>query len=262
MKILITGGLGSISQIAIERLTDHNLILFDNNENEMYNVKKKYPCLTYILGDIKNADSINKACKNVDIVLHTAALKHVKTGQDFPMESVNTNIIGTQNVIDACKNNDVKKLIYMSTDKSVEPTNVYGMTKHIAERMVLLEKDLNVSVIRSGNVYGSKGSVIPLFKELKRQGKKVPLTSMRMKRWFVSKKVIGDLIHNVMFNDVDKAIYIPLMINYKIVDIIKRMGLEYEIVGITKGEKLEEDLYWDYENYYQGVDCNLIFFKE
>ena len=144
-----------------------------------------------MIGNVKEKDSIK--LEGIDIVIHCAALKHIFVGQEFPYEAVKTNIMGTQNVIDQCKKYGVKKLIYISSDKSVNPTSVYGMTKHIAEKMIL-NSDLNTTIVRSGNIWGSRGSCIPYFLQRKMEGKKIHLTDDRMKRYFVIKSDLCRLI--------------------------------------------------------------------
>lgn len=261
MNIAIIGGTGTTGTILIDALLKTNIktVTSISRDEHKINIMKRRlkDCrVNYIISDVRDYESINSALNNIDIVVHCAALKHVTTGEHFPLESVKTNVIGTGNVIKACKNNNVDKLIFMSTDKAVEPCNVYGMTKHIAEKMVLNDHDLNTCVIRSGNILGSRGSIIPYFKWLISQNKVVPITDIRMKRWFISKESLTRLLLEIIEGSIDKAVYIPKMNLIKIIDVVKKLNCEYKVIGKQDGEKLTERLFWDYE---KPVGCDKYF---
>jgi len=251
MNICLIGGTGSLGIVLLKQLLllKYNVVVLARNENKINKIKAKYQHnqIKFIVADIK--DKMTLDFTGIDYVIHLAALKHVWTGQEFPYEVVKTNIMGTQNIIDKCKEYKVKKLIYISTDKSVEPINVYGMTKHIAEKMIMNEKDLFTVVIRSGNIWGSSGSCIPYFLERKRQGKKIHLTDIKMERYFISAEKLATFIILIMEANKDKALYISKLKNIKIIDIIKRMKCDYEIIGKRDGEKLKEKLYWEGEKF-------------
>ena len=169
-----------------------------------------------------------------------------------------TNILGTQNVLDACKKYNVKKLIFISSDKSVEPVNIYGMTKHIGEKIILNDEDQWSCVIRAGNIWGSRGSCIPYFIERKNQGKKIHLTEKDMRRYFIDGRKLAEFILNIIYYGFNKFIYVPKMKKIKIIDIVKKLGCDYEIVGKQEGEKLEEKLFWDSEKSVKIYDYYII----
>ena len=247
MKIFITGGTGTLGRELVKQLYKrHVLTILSRDEYKISLLKRDYlhDQFNYVIGDIKDKIDLT----GIDIVIHLAALKHVYIGQEFPYEAVKTNIIGTQNIIEACKKYKVKKLIYVSTDKSVEPVNVYGMTKHIAEKMILNELNIKSSIIRSGNIWNSRGSCIPYFIERKKQGKKIHLTDINMKRYFIDCSDLTSFIIKIMKSGKDKKIYIPKMKHIKILDIIKSLKCDYGIIGKREGEKIIEKLVWDNEN--------------
>jgi UDP-N-acetylglucosamine 4,6-dehydratase len=188
-------------------------------------------------------EKVKEAIKGRDVVYHLAAMKHICTGESQPMETVETNIIGTNNIVKACEMYS-KKLIYLSTDKSVYPINTYGCTKLIAEK-IIMNSTIDSVIVRSGNVIGSRGSIIPYFKELKKKNFSVPLTDINMERYFIQiHKLVKILIEALRYYFV---VIIPRMEKYKIIDIINKLGCKYHIIGRQPGEKLKEDLMWDGE---------------
>lgn len=251
MNICLIGGTGSLGQVLLKELFNlgYNVTVLARDEHKISQIKRQYyhGQVKFIIGDIRNRDSIDLS--GISIVIHLAALKHVFTGQEYISETIKTNINGTENVIWACNKYKVKKLIYISSDKSVEPVNVYGMTKHIAEKLILNEKKLFTSIVRSGNIWNSRGSCIPYFMERKRQGKKIHLTDERMERYFIECKRLARFIIVVMRKNKDKTLYIPKMKSLKIIDIIKKLHCDFEVIGKRDGEKLQEKLFWDNEKY-------------
>jgi len=198
--ILITGGTGSFGkkmvQVILEEYKPEKLIIFSRDELKQFEMSqrwsmKKYPCIRYFLGDVRDKERLNRAFHDVDYVIHAAALKQVPAAEYNPEEFIKTNIIGAMNVIDAALSNRVKKVIALSTDKACNPVNLYGATKLCADKLfvaanVYKGRDKTIfSVVRYGNVVGSRGSVIPFYKERARTGE-LPVTDMRMTRFWVT----------------------------------------------------------------------------
>jgi len=243
-RILITGGTGTLGLELSRQLMYYDcaeIIIFSRNEVAQVEMKRLYPDLTYLIGDIRDEKAIRKACKRVDIVYHLAAIKHVSICENQPMEAVKTNIIGTQNVIDACRG----KLISMSTDKAVNPTSIYGYTKAINEVNVLNNKGIN---IRSGNIFGSSGSVIPFFINQAKTKNEITLTDGEMTRYFIK---VEDLVLFMLKAEQKKSgTYWPEgMFAYRMRDIadeiISRYGNDKTKIieiGARPGEKKHESL--------------------
>jgi FlaA1/EpsC-like NDP-sugar epimerase len=237
MKVIISGGLGSLGTQIIERYHKKWQIgVIDNDECRQFDRRREYPDVEFFLGDIRDRDSLNPI-KDYDFVIHAAALKHIEVCERNKWEAVKTNINGTRNVLDACKDYNVP-MVYISTDKAVEPINFYGMTKAIAERMTISE---GFNCVRYGNVFGSRGSIIPLFSQLRKEGKRIPLTHKDMTRFILSLDDALGLIEESMKAKPDGRIFIKKCKACSIIDIAKEFG-EYEIVGAKIGEKLHETL--------------------
>jgi FlaA1/EpsC-like NDP-sugar epimerase len=243
-RILITGGTGTLGHELSRQLIDFNckeIIIYSRNEVAQVEMKRLFPGLNYLIGDVRDKSAIKEACKNVDIVFHLAAIKHVSICESQPMEAVKTNIIGTQNVIDACKG----RLISMSTDKAVNPTSIYGYTKAINEVNVLNAGGIN---IRSGNIFGSSGSVIPFFISQVKTKNKLTLTNGSMTRYFIPVESLTKFILETTFKT--SGIYCPSeMQAYRMSDIAAEIVSLYgdsktEIIEIGQrpGEKLHESL--------------------
>tara|TARA_A100001201_G_scaffold8440_1_gene12911 strand:+ start:4428 stop:5456 length:1029 start_codon:yes stop_codon:yes gene_type:complete len=269
-KILILGGTGALGKTLTERYYKHNdIIVFSRDEHKHVNMMRKYPNIIYQIGDVKDKDSILQVLNEYkpNIIINTAALKHVPICEDNPYESVKTNIIGHKNLIDCINicNHQIETLMFISTDKACKPINVYGMSKAISERLYidfankqtsLAEGDyskplIKVVLCRYGNVLESTGSVIPFFKGLLEKGQKsLPITDKRMTRFSITLDESVDLIE-WSFNHPDSHgnIVVPKLDSLKIVDIAKELGKNYghpdiklEYVGIRQGEKLHEEM--------------------
>lgn len=206
--ILVCGGTGSIGSEIVSQLLNYNpktIRILTNSENELWNTKLKFKNsldkLRFLLGDIRDYERVNRAIQGVDYVFNAAAIKHVPISEYNPMEAIRVNIIGLENIIQAALNNNVKKLIQISTDKAINPTTVMGATKMLGERLVISrqlakgEKKTILSCVRFGNVLGSRGSIIPLIKKQIREGDNVTLTDKKMKRFFLS---IGQAVKLVL----------------------------------------------------------------
>ena len=234
---LVTGGLGSLGTQIIDRYHKKwHIGVIDNDECRQFDRRREYPDVEFFLGDVRDRDSL-KPIKDYDFVIHAAALKHIEVCENNKWEAVKTNVNGTRNVLDACKEYNVP-MIYISTDKAVEPINFYGMTKAIAERMTT---DAGFNCVRYGNVFGSRGSIIPLFSQLRKEGKVIPLTHKNMTRFILTLDDAMNLIEETMKAKPDGRIFIKKCKSCSIVDIAKEFG-EYKTVGAKVGEKLHETL--------------------
>ena len=253
--VLITGGTGSFGKACVKYLLKQKLkkiIILSRNELKQDEMRKRLDSniIRYLLGDIRDLERLKFAFKNVDYVIHAAALKQVPAAEYNPDEFIKTNINGSNNIITAAIDCDVKKVLALSTDKAVNPINLYGATKLCAEKLFLNANAMsghgtNFSIVRYGNVINSRGSIIPLILSLKKKNQKiVPLTNYNMTRFFVK---IEDAVRFVInsLNIMDKGeIFIPKMSRAKIVDIIKAIypAAEYKLIGIRPGEKIDEVL--------------------
>ena len=262
--VLITGGTGSFGSACTKYLLENfklkKLIIFSRDENKQYQMAmkyQKYNNIRFLLGDVRDLQRLNLAMKNVDYVIHAAALKHVPIAEYNPIECINTNILGAQNIIVAALQNNVKKILALSTDKATNPINLYGATKLAAEKLFLAANALTgkdnilFSVVRYGNVISSRGSVIPYFKDLiEKKEKYLPITDLRMTRFFLS---IEDSVKFVL-NSLSKMeygeVFIPKLPSVKIIDLAKTLkrDVKFKIIGLRPGEKIDESLCSKEEN--------------
>ena len=263
-NITIFGGTGSIGTLITEKLLSdydaNEITLFCNNENELWESRNKFGIGPYafdninlVFGDIRNKSAVKKVVENADFVFNCAALKHIGFCEQSPIDAVYTNLIGLQNIINACNKYEVDLMVQISTDKAVEPTSVMGATKLIGERMCRDEGCKKI-IIRLGNVLGSRGSLIPQMEEYMKQERKcIYLTNPKMRRYFITQEDLGDFIMDVcsLKNNNQATIYIPKMKEYEIVKIVSKFleerGLkpdtEIVIFGEGEAEKLTEALF-------------------
>lgn len=262
--ILITGGSGSIGSYLIEKLIKtpcKAIRVFSNNENELYELRKKYSeekKLRYFLGDIKDSRRLKIALENVHIVLHAAALKHVPICEYNPYDAVQTNVIGTQNVIEMSIQSNVEKFVLISTDKAANPTSTLGGTKLLAEKLTVAGMSYSTHsqkpimyCVRFGNVLGSRGSVYEIFQEQIQNNESITITDKEMTRFVMTKDEATDLILSTIPIAKGGEIFVLKMKSMKILDFAKSMILfnnkkleEYKIIetGIREGEKIHEEL--------------------
>lgn len=256
-SILVTGGTGSFGkafiEFALENLDPRRIAIFSRDELKQYEVRQKFnddPRLRWFIGDIRDQHRLIRAFHNVDFVVHAAALKQVDTAEYNPFEYVQTNIIGTQNVIEAAIDTGVKRVIALSTDKASSPINLYGATKLAADKLCQSANhyasgyETRFSVVRYGNVMGSRGSVVPFWKQLVEEGKEIPITDSRMTRFWITlpqavRFVVEsfDLMHG-------GEIFVPRIPSMKIVDLAEAVapGVDTFEIGIRPGEKLHEEM--------------------
>ncbi len=256
--ILITGGTGSFGkkmvQIIMEEYKPKKLIIFSRDELKQFEMSqrwsmKKYPCIRYFLGDVRDKERLNRAFQGVDYVIHAAALKQVPAAEYNPEEFIKTNILGGMNVIDAALMNGVKKVVALSTDKACNPINLYGATKLCADKLFVAANIYGVhdktafSVVRYGNVVGSRGSVVPFFKERAKTGI-LPITDSRMTRFWITLDQSVHFVLRVLDLASGGEIFVPKIPSMSIVDLAKAIAPEctQEVVGIRPGEKIHEIL--------------------
>lgn len=264
-NILITGGTGSFGKKFIKILLDkykpNKVIVYSRDELKQFEMGQVYnePCMRYFIGDVRDRDRLMLAMKGVDYVVHAAALKQVPAAEYNPMECIKTNIMGAQNVIDACIANNVEKVIALSTDKAANPINLYGATKLASDKLFTAANNIvgqgrtRFSVVRYGNVVGSRGSVVPFFKGLIERGAtELPVTDERMTRFWLKLEDGVEFVLKSFQRMQGGEIFIPKIPSMRILDLAKAIAPEAKIriIGIRPGEKLHEvmcpsDLYYE-----------------
>ena len=255
-SILITGGTGSFGKAFLDQvLTSHNparVVIFSRDELKQYEMRQTWgddPRVRFFLGDIRDRDRLNMALRGVDYVVHAAALKQVDTAEYNPMEYVKTNILGSENVIQASLDAGVKKVVALSTDKASSPVNLYGATKLTADKLFISSNHYAVdggtrfSVVRYGNVMGSRGSVIPFFRNLAAAGQPLPITDARMTRFWITLPQAVDFVIDSFADMSGGELYVPRIPSMKVVDLAEAIapGAPLVDIGIRPGEKLHEE---------------------
>ena len=253
-NILITGGTGSFgkkfTQILLENYNPNRVVIYSRDEQKHFQMAQEFthPAMRFFVGDVRDFKRLKKAMNGIDYVVHAAAMKHVHIAEYNPMECINTNIHGAEFVIDASIDSGVKKVIALSTDKAANPINLYGATKLASDKLfvaannVVGQKDTRFSVVRYGNVIGSNGSVIPYFKKLLSQNKKLTITDERMTRFLITLEQGVKFVMDSFYRMHGGEIFVPKIPSMKITDMAKAMsgGEDYEVIGIRPGEKLHE----------------------
>ncbi len=254
-SILITGGTGSFghkfTRTLIERYQPRRIIIFSRDELKQYNMQQIFdaPCMRYFIGDVRDGNRLKEAMRDVDFVIHAAALKQVPAAEYNPMECIKTNIYGAENVIRAAIDNNVSRVIALSTDKAANPINLYGATKLASDKLFVAANNMvgqgetRFSVVRYGNVVGSRGSVVPLFKQLIKDGaKSLPVTHEEMTRFWISLKQGVDFVLKNFERMQGGEIFVPMLPSVKIIDLAKAYApdLPINLIGIRPGEKLHE----------------------
>ena len=263
-SILVTGATGSFGKAFIKFLTKRykkikRLVIFSRDElkqSEMEKVydKKKYPFIRYFIGDVRDQKRLSRALNKIDIVIHSAALKQVPIAEYNPIEFIKTNILGAQNLIEASLNNNVSKVIALSTDKACAPVNLYGATKLCSDKLFVAANNYSgkniFSVVRYGNVLGSRGSVLPLLMQYKNGGT-FTLTSDEMTRFNITLDQGVKVVDWAMQNSNGGEILIPKIPSYKLVNLIQAVGLKNKpkIIGLRKGEKVHEEMITEADSY-------------
>ena len=279
--LLITGGTGSFGKALLEKIIKSHkdikkLIIFSRDELKQFEMsqtfdQKKYKFLRFFIGDIRDSQRLERALEGVDYVVHAAALKQVVTSEYNPFETIKTNVIGSQNLIEACLNKSVGKVIALSTDKASSPVNLYGATKLCSDKLFISanaikgKRDIIFSVVRYGNVMGSRGSVIPVFNEQKKN-KILTITDKRMTRFSLPIEESVDLVLYAIKNAAGGEIFVPKISSFRVLDLAKAIcdKCTIKVIGIRPGEKLHEELISSHDSintldigkYYVITDCS------
>lgn len=259
--ILITGGTGSMGSAFAKYLTQYQpkkLIIFSRGwlaQNELRSQLDELPFMRYFIGDVRDKNRLYRAFKGVDIVIHAAALKDLPTSQYNPTEAMQTNVVGTQNVIDACIDCKVQKCLFISTDKAVAPCNTYGSTKALAEHLWInanltaADDNIRFSVCRYGNVVGSAGSVVLVWRKLLEQGAEwVPITDERCTRFWFKMDDVMRFVEDSIEHMQGGELFIPRLPSIRIVDLAEAMETQYKVVGMRPGEKINEEMEPGYDS--------------
>lgn len=254
-SVLITGGTGSFGRKFVQRIAKmgaRKIIVFSRDELKQYHMQQEHEGdsrLRFFIGDVRDPARLRRAFEDVDVVIHAAALKQVPAAEYNPFEAIKTNIIGAQNVIEAALDSGVKRVVALSTDKAAAPINLYGATKLCSDKLFVAANNfkgaraLRFSVVRYGNVMGSRGSVIPFFLDRRRTGV-LPITDERMTRFNISLEEGVDLVLYALSSMWGGEIFVPRIPSYRIVDVAEAIApkARREIVGIRPGEKLHEEM--------------------
>lgn len=260
-SVLITGGTGSFGKKFVETILNRypdvrRIVIYSRDELKQFELKQKYPeakypQLRFFIGDVRDGERLKRACEGIDVIIHAAAIKQVDTAEYNPEECIKTNVNGAQNVINAALQTGVKHVVALSTDKACAPINLYGATKLTSDKLFTAannisgSRDIKFSVVRYGNVMGSRGSVIPFFMNKRDTGaKELPITDMRMTRFNISLQAGVDLVMFAIGHHLGGEIFVPKIPSYHIVDVAKAIApdLPQVEVGIRPGEKLHEEM--------------------
>lgn len=259
-SVLVTGGTGSFGQkfvrTVLERYQPRRLIIFSRDELKQFEMAMSlspdsHPALRYFIGDVRDGDRLSMALREVDVVVHAAALKQVPAAEYNPFECIQTNVIGAENVVRAALNNKVSRVIALSTDKAASPVNLYGASKLASDKIFVAANNLSgslgtrFSVVRYGNVLGSRGSVIPFFRKLIADGSEsLPITDAEMTRFWITLQQGVDFVLSCLALMKGGEIFVPKIPSMKITDLARHMApdLPQRIVGIRPGEKIHETL--------------------
>jgi len=254
-NILITGGTGSFGKQFVKTILQtykpNKIIIYSRDELKQFEMAQKFKdkCMRYFIGDVRDLPRLQKAMNGVDYVVHAAALKHVPIAEYNPMECIKTNVMGAQNIIDACIDNHVKYTIALSTDKAASPANLYGASKLVSDKLFVAANnlrgnhDIKFSVVRYGNVLGSRGSVIPFFKNLIADGAtSLPITEPNMTRFWITLQEGVEFVLKNFTRMQGGEIFVPKIASMKMIDLATAIApnLPQEIIGIRPGEKLHE----------------------
>lgn len=258
-SVLITGGTGSFGKQFVKTILTRypnitRLVIYSRDELKQFEMSQefsqsRYKGIRYFIGDIRDGERFKRACENIDVIIHAAALKQVPTAEYNPMECIKTNVMGAENVINAAIDCGVKRVVALSTDKAAAPINLYGATKLCSDKLFVAannvsgDRDLRFSVVRYGNVIGSRGSVVPFFLEKRKSGV-LPITHPEMTRFNISLEEGVDLVLYAIDNAWGGEIFVPKIPSFKVTDLTEAIGPDCrtEIIGIRSGEKIHEEM--------------------
>ncbi len=265
-SILITGGTGSFGKAFVKTILScypgvRRLVVFSRDELKQFEMaqafpEKDHPALRYFIGDVRDYDRVRRALEGIDTVIHAAALKQVPAAEYNPFECIKTNILGAQNIIEACLDTGVRNVVALSTDKAAAPINLYGATKLCSDKLFTAAinikggRDLRFSVVRYGNVMGSRGSVIPFFLERRKTGV-LPITDSGMTRFNISLQDGVDMVLWAIEHASGGEIFVPKIPSYRVIDVAKAIGpdCEFPVIGIRPGEKIHEEMITDSDSF-------------
>ena len=264
--ILITGGTGSFgkkfTKTIFERYPDvKRLVIYSRDELKQFEMaqlypESKYPQIRFFIGDVRDGERLKRACEQIDVIIHAAALKQVPTAEYNPDECIKTNVNGAQNVINASLGTDIKIVVALSTDKAAAPINLYGATKLVSDKLFIAannikgKRDLRFSVVRYGNVMGSRGSVIPFFRKKAKEGV-LPITHKDMTRFNISLEEGVEMVLWTIENAIGSELFVPKIPSYKIETLARAIApnAKLENIGIRPGEKLHEEMITESDSY-------------
>ncbi|WBY00906.1 UDP-N-acetylglucosamine 4,6-dehydratase (inverting) [Ramlibacter tataouinensis] len=258
-SILITGGTGSFGRAFVKTLLERwphlrRLVVYSRDELKQFEMQQafpaqRYPGLRWFIGDVRDEARLTRALEGIDVVVHAAALKQVPAAEYNPFECIKTNVLGAQNVIEGCLSAGVQNVVALSTDKAAAPVNLYGATKLCSDKLFVAannikgSRDVRFSVVRYGNVMGSRGSVIPFFLERRKSGV-LPITDPRMTRFNISLQQGVEMVLWAIENALGGEVFVPKIPSYRITDLATAVGPDcrQEVVGIRPGEKIHEEM--------------------
>ena len=245
-RVLITGGTGTLGHVLVPKLLDRGdlPVVFSRDEYKQNLMSTQYPTVEFVLGDVRSYDSVYDATSGVQAVIHAAALKRIEIGERQPWEFIQTNVLGSRHVVAAVQNRGIKSAILVSSDKAVYPINTYGITKALAEKLFL---GAGYSVVRYGNVLGSRGSLLEIVDQCLEEGRPIPITDHRMTRFFWTVEEAADFVLEHLYTS---GLHIPDLQGRRIVDLIQETAPGYPTkeIGVGPGEKLHEWLETEEEN--------------
>jgi UDP-N-acetylglucosamine 4,6-dehydratase (inverting) len=265
-RILITGGTGSFGRAFVRTVLERyptvkRLVVFSRDELKQFEMAQdlstgKYPALRYFIGDVRDEPRLKRALEGIDIVIHAAALKQVPAAEYNPFECIKTNIMGAQNLVEACLDQGISNVVALSTDKAAAPINLYGATKLCSDKLIVAannikgNRNIRFSAVRYGNVMGSRGSVIPFFQQQKMHGY-LPITHREMTRFNITLQEGIDMVLWAIENALGGEIFVPKIPSYRILDVAEAIapGCELRLVGIRPGEKIHEEMITESDSY-------------
>jgi UDP-N-acetylglucosamine 4,6-dehydratase/5-epimerase len=270
-KILVTGGTGSFGKKFVETVLKKypkvkRLVIYSRDELKQYEMallypREKFPQVRFFIGDVRDGQRLKRACEGIDIIVHAAALKHVPIAEYNPFECISTNVLGAENVVNAALDLGVEKVVALSTDKAAAPINLYGATKLCSDKLFIAannirgSRNLKFSVVRYGNVLGSRGSVVPFFLQ-KRQSGSIPITHAEMTRFNITLEEGVDMVLHAIEHSWGGELFVPKIPSYKILDVAQAIGpkCKTEIVGVRPGEKIHEEMITETDSF-NTYDC-------
>lgn len=270
-SVLVTGGTGSFGQKFVEIVlkkfpTVKRLVIFSRDELKQYEMAHKYPSdlypqVRFFIGDVRDASRLKRAAEGIDVIVHAAALKHVPIAEYNPMECISTNVIGAENVVRAALDNHVSRVVALSTDKAAAPINLYGATKLCSDKLFIAannmkgSRDLSFSVVRYGNVLGSRGSVVPFFLKQRKEGI-LPITHPEMTRFNITLEEGVEMVLYAIEKSWGGELFVPKIPSYRIMDLVAAIGpdCKSEVIGVRPGEKLHEEMITETDSF-STYDC-------